>query len=755
MTSSCSPASLSGSTGASRMRTMGTYLNTELKNTDTTGGYMLICGVEKMNRSGMDRDDTGHAVAIKGHLDNAETSDLLDLFTAPRPASKREAKGHRKLAKSQMDLADSGEYGPAYSRHYRDNFLRFSHAAAVAETDQLWLPNRIATSQNGKAIVSIVTQNDLSSWSPMADAVIFRYIDCDNAATIVEDRFTLKKYEPKSYPFKQFSDFLCIDNAGERVLLYEYDVDSSTNSSPRITLRERQLDKGFPSVREFELRSYTRHGLVQDGGEIWVCCTTDYTSRGSKLEILEKSSGTKIDEIKLSREPVSLAVAQDGSVAACGLLGGAVWVVDLRTQKIRKFAPHIGAGRDDWSVVQLAQSNEFFISESEGGVTLTSLLDSRTANLGKLEPEIKPGESLEGVDTSTTISSTVAVLGDRVAITRHASVSALSADVSDYEGIFVSEAGKPGARKPVRVSRKAPIDEVIKKARLGAHKDTLLCYRSPAAIVRTRKLGKRGWSMPGEQHAPELGASRFGGWPDLPAGTEWPAWRQRPMAFLGQINLAEAAAAQPQLMLRKSGLLSFFLGCTDDAYTPEDDPRERFLVELIHDNEPGESNGWLVIYTPQEIELERQACESESLPQLFNPSLTRFQAGGKSFPDEQSCVFQNLEMSQFERADYVEMIGQLQSEHQEHQLMGYPGLIQFTPPEFFCEVQEFDFPLDTESDEYREFVRKASEWTLILQLDSDPKPDFMWGDGGKFYFYIRRSALACLDFSDTRIFFEN
>jgi uncharacterized protein YwqG len=38
-----------------------------------------------------------------------------------------------------------------------------------------------------------------------------------------------------------------------------------------------------------------------------------------------------------------------------------------------------------------------------------------------------------------------------------------------------------------------------------------------------------------------LGRSRIGGWPDLPASIEWPCWRDKPLAFLAQINLAELA----------------------------------------------------------------------------------------------------------------------------------------------------------------------------------------------------------------------
>ncbi|MBN9697074.1 MAG: DUF1963 domain-containing protein, partial [Zoogloea sp.] len=39
------------------------------------------------------------------------------------------------------------------------------------------------------------------------------------------------------------------------------------------------------------------------------------------------------------------------------------------------------------------------------------------------------------------------------------------------------------------------------------------------------------------------------------------------------------------------------------------------------------------------------------------------------------------------------------------------------------------------------------EWRLLLQLDSDPRTDMMWADGGKLYFWIREADLEKRDFS--------
>jgi len=82
----------------------------------------------------------------------------------------------------------------------------------------------------------------------------------------------------------------------------------------------------------------------------------------------------------------------------------------------------------------------------------------------------------------------------------------------------------------------------------------------------------------------------------------------------------------------------------------------------------GAEPGYKVFYTPASAELQRLEYE------------------GGTFPDVQSIAQETLPLTAFERADYIEMISQLQSDNNYHQLMGYPTLIQFTPPELYCEA---------------------------------------------------------------------
>jgi len=731
---------------------MPTYLESALLPTDSTGSYLLVTGVRNLNRSDLERDDTRHAIAISGHLDLPGGIDLLASVTLPRPASKSDARGHSRMAKQQLELAESGEYGPQQSAHYRDNYWRYEYAAHLAMTEQRWLPSSVVASRNGRIVASIVTDTPSLLGGSSPDRVYVRSVDADSGEIVLEQRLKATKLGLVSPSYRRFTRLLGVDAAGERLLVLEQ---TGSRSAPTVVLQERALREGLPVETITEALRFSPNLIVKDGGEFWISCAGAYPERGAYLTLLDKKSGKKIDEISLSREPTSIAAAPNATMIVCALQGGAVWVVDLATKTIRKFSPHIGAGRDDWPTVHVADSEAFFVSATSNQLTLTSLSDGVSAPLKKPGDVKKACEPFDDVDTSVILAPALAVLGDRIAVAEGGSVRALDSDVAAYDDRFVSEVGRPGARKPVRVSKKAPFEETVKKARLAPHTDILSSYRSPAVMIRTKKLGKRGWAQPGVQHAPALGGSRLGGWPDLPEESKWPTWQGRPMAFLGQFNLAEARAAQPELRLPDSGLLSFFLGCSGETYTRDADERARFMVELLHDAGVGDEPGWLVEYTPATAALRRLEFKEEPLPELFDPTSLRLQAGGKALPDEQSAVFERLDLTNAEKADYLEMLEQLQKSHENHQLMGYASVIQFTPPELYCEAGGFDFPTDEGSDEYKTFIGRAWEWTLLLALTSDPHPDFLWGDGGKFYFYIRRDALAELDFSDTRIFFEN
>jgi uncharacterized protein (TIGR02996 family) len=100
----------------------------------------------------------------------------------------------------------------------------------------------------------------------------------------------------------------------------------------------------------------------------------------------------------------------------------------------------------------------------------------------------------------------------------------------------------------------------LRNTDLAPKTDQLLALARPSVTYRTAKAAER--TLP-------VGASKFGGRPDMPADTEWPKFEDSPLSFLGQFNLAELRASPIARELPAAGLLSafcFYLGDGDDDF---------------------------------------------------------------------------------------------------------------------------------------------------------------------------------------------
>jgi hypothetical protein len=92
--------------------------------------------------------------------------------------------------------------------------------------------------------------------------------------------------------------------------------------------------------------------------------------------------------------------------------------------------------------------------------------------------------------------------------------------------------------------------------------------QNAAALVHSRV--QRGFHIVAGVPAPhaDLGATRFGGSPDLPEAVEWPASADGAWTFFAQIALADLARHGGASPLPSSGLLSFFSGPIEGASAP-------------------------------------------------------------------------------------------------------------------------------------------------------------------------------------------
>jgi uncharacterized protein (TIGR02996 family) len=216
-----------------------------------------------------------------------------------------------------------------------------------------------------------------------------------------------------------------------------------------------------------------------------------------------------------------------------------------------------------------------------------------------------------------------------------------------------------------------------------------------------------------------VGVSKVGGCPDLPAGTDWPTNDDHPIAFLAQWNLAELAGSPAASPLPRSGLLSFFVDLQpyiDDEY--DDDP-------------PG-----LVLYTPDTGGLTRLKMPKD-LPKecRLKPCRVTFTERGTVLGIDTVALKQARVMREEDQEAYAEFFSDVLEDgvvpiKGPHQILGNYQPIQEDPVQF----------------------KKEKDWLLLSQFNRDTACGLEVGDGGAFYFFIRREHLVAARFD--RVFME-
>ncbi|MGI5168112.1 DUF1963 domain-containing protein [Spirillospora sp. CA-253888] len=199
--------------------------------------------------------------------------------------------------------------------------------------------------------------------------------------------------------------------------------------------------------------------------------------------------------------------------------------------------------------------------------------------------------------------------------------------------------------------------------------------------------------------APGGATVRLGGDPLLPEGEAWPVGDGRPLAFLGSVDFAELAALTTLPGLPSKGVAAFYHadgaeGCR--VFTGGLREATRPSGAAFYPLCPLGASPFLSVPSPQE------------------PVLQRLEAAYSGF----------LEV--YEQLHAAWLSHMWPDDAPNHQLGGWPVLVR-TPTG----------PQETERE----------QWRLLLQLDSDGRLGWDWGEPGRVYFCVRSDEpveSACL-----------
>lgn len=224
-----------------------------------------------------------------------------------------------------------------------------------------------------------------------------------------------------------------------------------------------------------------------------------------------------------------------------------------------------------------------------------------------------------------------------------------------------------------------------------------------------------------------IGGSKLGGNPDLPPDFIWPVESEKPLGFLGQINLQDVAPFDVEKLLPQTGTLAFFY---------------RFIAEKRHNNDTGR-----VIWFDN-AELHRKSLPTATLI----PDCMTIPCCQLAFETEYTTIeFHHSELNGiWDYNEYIDVFRPAFGRTKNvHRMLGYPVVVQ--DPIFITAEMERT-KLEYRSNQ--EVINAETDnWQLLLQIDSQPD-NWLLGDMGTMFFVMRKEDLAARRFDKTQFYFE-
>ncbi|MBL4810488.1 MAG: DUF1963 domain-containing protein [Phycisphaerales bacterium] len=251
------------------------------------------------------------------------------------------------------------------------------------------------------------------------------------------------------------------------------------------------------------------------------------------------------------------------------------------------------------------------------------------------------------------------------------------------------------------------------------------------------------------------GVSKFGGCPDLSDDFVWPVKGGRQLFFLAQFNMNDIPALTRESKgLPASGLLSFWYDCSAGPWGFD----------------PKDAGAWQIHF----VDLPNASLSNRDFPEFHIGDLDEdpqypwgpFNECAVQVVEDCNYNFYIIE-SMMESVDaeigaveadelwnrYEKFIDEeLLDEEGNHQMFGVADQVQ-GEMDWECQLVSNGIYLgDTQSDSEQARIKSllpgVQDWKLLLQLDTDSNgPDWMWGDCGKLYFWMREQDLKSHEFS--------
>ena len=249
-------------------------------------------------------------------------------------------------------------------------------------------------------------------------------------------------------------------------------------------------------------------------------------------------------------------------------------------------------------------------------------------------------------------------------------------------------------------------------------------------------------TTPVDENNLQVGCSKIGGHPDLPADVNWPETNGQPQAFLAQIRLTDILTMQSSELLPLWGTLWFFYDASQQTFG----------------DQPGDRGGWSVLFNNDlSIKLQRV-----STPKRL-PTASLFQACALTFRNELTLALQpELELLDFDWSDeeqqaYEQVLEMLRDPTDlalpHHRLLGHPDTIQ-DDMRLQCQLIPHNIT-DIDDPRVATLQAGARDWLLLLQIDTDAGAGMHWANHGMLYYWLKQADLQAWRFDQSWLILQS
>ena len=198
--------------------------------------------------------------------------------------------------------------------------------------------------------------------------------------------------------------------------------------------------------------------------------------------------------------------------------------------------------------------------------------------------------------------------------------------------------------------------------------------------------------------------SKLGGISLAKPNFQWPVWQGKPLSLLLQIDLSEL---------------------------------------------PKDKGSWKVVYDKNVKQL--KPIKAPDNAKVYPQSFISY-AYIRSYPDTKNTEISELNFNDTQNDQYEELKYGVFDQLPQHQLFGYPSVIQNNNMDLSSQLASNGIYLGTaagyNSEKAKSLAEGRSDWELLLQFDTDESNGIMWGDSGTLYFWIRSDDLKQQNFEN-------